>query len=285
MFRFLESLERLWARISFYFPGHVQPENCVGRNILIVPGHLAGKAFYYRLKSNLDNLGFHVSVLSTIRNPKSIEEAVLHLSKQILTAPNDVTVIAHNSGGLLCLVLPDEARRKIKRLITLGTPFHGAENFNNTRYSYWGYESDWVKQNYKNALFFPLFQPLSAIEDFSFTPQEGTEFGQGRDLWFDIPGNYNLVRRHENLRTLREFLGTPKDPQTEFGTAKAGPALAVPKKIEVDFSKYEPSNYNKAKKKAESSSKKPVKKKQAAQPSRKKAASPTRKAATKKKRK
>ncbi|MDF3819915.1 alpha/beta hydrolase [Leptospira sp. 96542] len=245
MFRFLEYLERFWAYLSFYFPGHSEVEDCRTKNILIVPGHQAGKSFYKRLKANLDNLGFRVGVLSTIRNPNSLEESVLYLAKQILTAPDEVTLIAHNTGGLLALILPDEARRKVKRLITLGTPFHGSDAFSNTRMTYWAYESDWVKQNYKNALFFPLFQPLSAIEDFTFTPQESTEFGQGRDLWFDIPGNYNLVRRNENLRTLREFLGTPKDP-TNLQPPKANLDFAAPKKIEVDFSKYEPSVYKKS---------------------------------------
>jgi pimeloyl-ACP methyl ester carboxylesterase len=260
MFRFFENLERFWAKFLYYLPGHIVPEDCTGKDILIVPGHEAGKGFYQRLKSNLDNLGFHVSILSTLRNPRSIEEAVLHLSKQILTAPNEITLIAHNTGGLTCLVLPDEARRKVKRLITLGTPFHGSEKFQNTRFSYWGFQSDWVTKNYKNALFFPLFQPLSAIEDFSFPPQESTEFGQGRDLWFDIPGNYNLVRREENLRTLREFLGTPKDP-IEAPLAKASLSHATPKRVEVvDFSKYAPSNYNKTNSK-KVKSKAPVKKK------------------------
>lgn len=260
MFRFFENLERLWAKFLFYLPSHTKLEDCTGKDILIVPGHEAGKAFYTRLKSNLDNLGFHVSILSTLRDPKSLEEAVLHISKQILTAPNETTIIAHNTGGLICLVLPDESRRKIKRLITLGTPYHGTQKFQNTKYSFWGYGSDWAKKNYKNALFFPLFQPLSAIEDFTFPPQESTEFGQGRDLWFDIPGNYNLVRREENLRTLREFLGTPKDPITPVG-ATANPKHAVPKKVEVvDFSKYDPSVYKKTKSKSTNAKAQPKKK-------------------------
>ncbi|XDD48510.1 esterase/lipase family protein [Leptospira sp. WS39.C2] len=247
MFRFIEYLERFWALLSFYLPSHLSIEDNKDKNILIVPGFNSGRFFYARLKSNLDNLGFKVGILSTLRNPSSLEEAVQYLSKQILTAPNEVTLIAHNTGGLLVLILPDEARRKVKRLITLGTPFHGSDRFTNTRFSFWGYESDWVKTNYKNALFFPLFQPLSAIEDFSFPPQESTEFGQGRDLWFDIPGNYNLVRRYENIRTLREFLGTPKDNINISPSPKANPEFAVPKKIEVDFSKYEPSVYKKNK--------------------------------------
>ncbi|TGM88089.1 esterase/lipase family protein [Leptospira levettii] len=247
MFRFMEYLERFWALVSFYLPSHLSIENNQDKNILIVPGFRAGRFFYARLKSNLDNLGFKVGILSTLRNPSSLEEAIQYLAKQILTAPNEVTLIAHNTGGLLVLILPDEARRKVKRLITLGTPFHGSDRFTNTRFSYWGFESDWVKTNYKNALFFPLFQPLSAIEDFSFPPQESTEFGQGRDLWFDIPGNYNLVRRNENIRTLREFLGTPKDNINITPSPKANPDFAVPKKIEVDFSKYEPAVYKKNK--------------------------------------
>ncbi|MCW7473209.1 esterase/lipase family protein [Leptospira levettii] len=247
MFRFMEYLERFWALVSFYLPSHLSIENNQDKNILIVPGFRAGRFFYARLKSNLDNLGFKVGILSTLRNPSSLEEAIQYLAKQILTAPNEVTLIAHNTGGLLVLILPDEARRKVKRLITLGTPFHGSDRFTNTRFSYWGFESDWVKTNYKNAIFFPLFQPLSAIEDFSFPPQESTEFGQGRDLWFDIPGNYNLVRRNENIRTLREFLGTPKDNINITPSPKANPDFAVPKKIEVDFSKYEPAVYKKNK--------------------------------------
>lgn len=249
MFRFLELLERFWALLAFYLPSHLHTSNHKDRNILIVPGFRAGRSFYQKLKSNLDNLGFRVGILSTLRNPTSLEEAVSFLAKQILTGPDELTLIAHNTGGLLILILPDEARRKIKRLITLGTPFHGSTVFNDSRFSYWGAESDWVKQNYKNALFFPLFQPLSAIEDFSFPPQESTEFGQGRDLWFDVPGNYNLVRRSENLRTLREFLGTPKDPSNLNPTPKANLDFAAPKKIEVDFSKYEPTVYKKNQKK------------------------------------
>lgn len=243
----MEYLERFWALVSFYLPSHLSIDINQDKNILIVPGFRAGRFFYARLKSNLDNLGFKVGILSTLRNPSSLEEAIQYLAKQILTAPNEVTLIAHNTGGLLVLILPDEARRKVKRLITLGTPFHGSDRFTNTRFSYWGFESDWVKTNYKNALFFPLFQPLSAIEDFSFPPQESTEFGQGRDLWFDIPGNYNLVRRNENIRTLREFLGTPKDNINITPSPKANPDFAVPKKIEVDFSKYEPAVYKKNK--------------------------------------
>ncbi|PKA24635.1 hypothetical protein CH381_19560 [Leptospira sp. mixed culture ATI2-C-A1] len=260
MFRFIEYLERFWALLSFYLPSHLFVENNKDKNILIVPGFRAGRSYYSRLKSNLDNLGFKVGILSTLRDPISLEEAVQYLASQILTAPNEVTLIAHNTGGLLVLILPDEARRKVKRLITLGTPFHGSERFTNTRQSYWGYESDWVKTNYKNALFFPLFQPLSAIEDFSFPPQESTEFGQGRDLWFDIPGNYNLVRRNENIRTLREFLGTPKDSIAIQSAPKANPEFAVPKKIEVDFSKYEPSVYKKNQKQLAEKKKSPVEK-------------------------
>ncbi|MCZ8343387.1 MAG: alpha/beta hydrolase [Leptospira sp.] len=246
MFRFLEYFERFWAYIAFYLPSHLQTSNFKDRNILIVPGFKAGRSFYQKLKSNLDNLGFRVGILSTLRNSNSLEEAVAYLAKQILTAPNEITLIAHNTGGLLVLILPDEARRKVKRLITLGTPFHGSVVFNDSKYSYWGYDSEWVRQNYKNALFFPLFQPLSAIEDFSFRPQESTEFGQGRDLWFDVPGNYNLVRRGENLRTIREFLGTPKDPSNLSPAPKPNLDFAAPKKIEVDFSKFEPSRYKKA---------------------------------------
>ncbi|PKA28122.1 esterase/lipase family protein [Leptospira levettii] len=288
MFRFMEYLERFWALVSFYLPSHLSIDINQDKNILIVPGFRAGRFFYARLKSNLDNLGFKVGILSTLRNPSSLEEAIQYLAKQILTAPNEVTLIAHNTGGLLVLILPDEARRKVKRLITLGTPFHGSDRFTNTRFSYWGFESDWVKTNYKNALFFPLFQPLSAIEDFSFPPQESTEFGQGRDLWFDIPGNYNLVRRNENIRTLREFLGTPKDNINITPSPKANPDFAVPKKIEVDFSKYEPAVYKKnkeslAKKKSSSNKElsKPTPKK--AKPNQKAKQTPKPKAKPKKK--
>lgn len=284
----MEYLERFWALVSFYLPSHLSIENNQDKNILIVPGFRAGRFFYARLKSNLYNLGFKVGILSTLRNPSSLEEAIQYLAKQILTAPNEVTLIAHNTGGLLVLILPDEARRKVKRLITLGTPFHGSDRFTNTRFSYWGFESDWVKTNYKNALFFPLFQPLSAIEDFSFPPQESTEFGQGRDLWFDIPGNYNLVRRNENIRTLREFLGTPKDNINITPSPKANPDFAVPKKIEVDFSKYEPAVYKKnkeslAKKKSSSNKElsKPTPKK--AKPNQKAKQTPKPKAKPKKK--
>lgn len=50
------------------------------------------------------------------------------------------------------------------------------------------------------------FHPLSPLKEFIFLPASSSVYGEGRDLWFDIPGNYNQVRKTENIRTILEFL-------------------------------------------------------------------------------
>lgn len=257
MFRFLDKWEFFLARMASYSPSQEAPTDCKGKNLLILPTLHAGKGFYKKLALSLENQGFQVAILSTLRNPDSLDEAVDHVAKQIVDATDDLTLVAHGTGGLLSLILPDKARRMTRRLITLGTPFHGSKTFHGSNHSYWDFESEWVKHNYKNALFFPMFQPLATIEDFSFKPTEATTFGQGRDLWFDIPGNYNLVKRTENLRTILEFLGTPKQE------TKSGKVSPLPyKKVEVDFSKFQPKKSKEKKNPSPSAKKKsPAKKK------------------------
>jgi len=234
MFHFLDAWESFLAKASLFLPGQETPTNCQGKNLLILPTLHAGKAFYSKVRSNLEAQGFSVAILSTLREPSSLDIAVEHIAKQIETADEHATLLAHGTGGLYALVLPDSAKKKIRRLITLGTPFQGSRKFHLSGYSYWDYGSEWIKQNAKHALFFPLFQPLSAIQDFTYEPQDSTSFGQGRDLWLDIPGNYNLVTRTENLRTIQEFLGSPK-PETS--TSKVNHNV---KKYTLDLSRFSP---------------------------------------------
>lgn len=243
MFHLLDAWEASLARLTSFFPGHETATNCNGKNLLILPTLHAGKLFYSNFKRNLENQGFQVGILSVLRDPVSLDFAVDHIANQIVTAQDNCTLVAHGTGGLYALVLPEFVKKKIRRLITLGTPFQGARCFHLSHFSYWDYKSEWIHQNLRQASSYPLFYPLSSILDYTYLPSDSTSFGQGRDLWLDIPGNFNLVTHEENLRTILEFLGSPK------AMDKQKPILPV-KTYQIDLSRFQKSEQKPTKKTA-----------------------------------
>ncbi|EKR38019.1 esterase/lipase family protein [Leptospira interrogans] len=174
-----------------------------GGDIFIVTGYLSGPFFYSKLRKALESKGYKPRILNTPSFLFNTTSAVEVLSKQMDQIPLKSVLLAHNTGGLITLLLPDRSRQKIKGLITLGTPFRGSY-FLAINGLYFG--SKYLKELFKTFLFMDRFHPLSPLKEFIFLPASSSVYGEGRDLWFDIPGNYNQVRKTENIRTILEFL-------------------------------------------------------------------------------
>jgi hypothetical protein len=134
------------------------------------------------------------------------------LNSYLIQAKPNTIVIAHNTSALLIPALPDATRRKIDTLVTLGAPFRGFRLLGFFKLKNWEPNSNKLAMQHPAYLFINRFFPLAPINDYLFQPKESLAYGQGRDQWFDIPGNYNLVRKAENLRTLSEFLFSVNPP-------------------------------------------------------------------------
>lgn len=174
-----------------------------GGDIFIVTGYLSGSFFYSKLRKALESKGYKPRILNTPSFLFNTTSAVDFLSKQMDQIPSKSVLLAHNTGGLITLLLPDRSRQKIRGLITLGTPFRGSY-FLAVNGLYFG--SKYLKELFKTFLFMDRFHPLAPLKEFIFLPASSSVYGEGRDLWFDIPGNYNQVRKAENIRTILEFL-------------------------------------------------------------------------------
>ncbi|EKR71544.1 hypothetical protein LEP1GSC041_0822 [Leptospira noguchii str. 2006001870] len=174
-----------------------------GGDIFIVTGYLSGSFFYSKLRKALESKGYKPRILNTPSFLFNTTSAVDVLSKQMDQIPSKSVLLAHNTGGLITLLLPDRSRQKIRGLITLGTPFRGSY-FLAVNGLYFG--SKYLKELFKTFLFMDRFHPLAPLKEFIFLPASSSVYGEGRDLWFDIPGNYNQVRKAENIRTILEFL-------------------------------------------------------------------------------
>lgn len=201
----LEILEFLHSIFLSALPME-KPRSIRASQILIIPGILSGPRFYKKLQMRLESYGYLVSIIplpAYFRKPETPKSILIEYLSQV---PKNATVIAHNTGGLSVMVLPDSARRKIKRLITLGTPFRGSHLLRLMGIAPWKYPSADLENFLNTVLFLDRFSPFSTIKELFFLPAKSSEFGQGRDWWFDIPGNFNLVRREENIQTLAEFL-------------------------------------------------------------------------------
>ncbi|WP_016752412.1 esterase/lipase family protein [Leptospira kirschneri] len=172
-------------------------------DIFIVTGYLPGPFFYSKLRKALESKGYKPRILNTPSFLFNTTSAVEILSKQMDQIPSKSVLLAHNTGGLITLLLPDRSRQKIRGLITLGTPFRGSY-FLAINGLYFG--SKYLKELFKTFLFMDRFHPLSPLKEFIFLPASSSVYGEGRDLWFDIPGNYNQVRKAENIRTILEFI-------------------------------------------------------------------------------
>ncbi|MCG9875181.1 MAG: alpha/beta hydrolase [Leptospiraceae bacterium] len=180
-------------------------------DILILPGLGSGAWFYNKMAKYLKSKGYRPFVvpLPPWRSEKNI---ILSLNAYLLKAKPNTIVIAHNTSALLIPALPDGTRRKIDTLVTLGAPFKGFRLWGIFSFKNWEPNSSKLAIQHPAYLFINRFFPLAPIHDYLFQPKDSLAYGQGRDQWFDIPGNYNLVRKAENLRTLSEFLFSVNPP-------------------------------------------------------------------------
>ncbi|PJZ52454.1 alpha/beta hydrolase [Leptospira adleri] len=200
-----EILEFILSVISSLIPSGKDPNLSRG-DIYIVTGFLSGPLFYRKLCKALEAKGYQPRVLRIPSFFLNTKKAVEILAKQMDRIPVKSVLIAHNTGGLLTLLLPDRSRQKIRGLVTLGTPFRGSYLFSILPVSGLRYGSPYLQELFKTFLFMDRFHPLSPMKEFIFLPSSSSIYGEERDLWFDIPGNYNQVRKSENIRTILEFL-------------------------------------------------------------------------------
>ncbi|EMY76099.1 hypothetical protein LEP1GSC060_3687 [Leptospira weilii serovar Ranarum str. ICFT] len=198
-----EIFEFTLSLTSSLFPSST---NLSGGDIYVVTGYLSGPLFYSKLCKALESKGYRPRILRIPTFLFRTKKAVEVLAKQMDRIPSKSILLAHNTGGLLTLLLPDRSRQKIRGLVTLGTPFRGSYLFSILPVSGLRYDSAYLKELFKTFLFMDRFHPLSPLKEFIFLPASSSVYGEGRDLWFDIPGNYNQVRKAENIRTILEFL-------------------------------------------------------------------------------
>ncbi|TGM03740.1 alpha/beta hydrolase [Leptospira barantonii] len=225
-----EILEFILSVISSLFPSSVDPNLSRG-DIYIVTGYLSGTLFYSKLRKALEAKGYQPRILKVPSLFFNTKKAVEVLAKQMDQIPSKSVLLAHNTGGLLTLLLPDRSRQKIRGLVTLGTPFRGSHLFSILPVGGLRYGSPYLKELFKTFLFMDRFHPLAPLKEFIFHPASSSVYGEERDLWFDIPGNFNQVRKAENIRTILEFLvfHYPSDAAKESEKAAALAALNASK--------------------------------------------------------
>ncbi|XDD52451.1 alpha/beta hydrolase [Leptospira sp. WS92.C1] len=200
-----EILEFFVSLISSLIPSGVDPNLSRG-DIYVVTGFLSGPFFYSKLCKALQLKGYQPRILKIPPFFLNTKNAIEKLANQMDLIPPKSVLIAHNTGGLLTLLLPDRSRQKIRGLVTLGTPFRGSHLFSVLPVSGLRYGSSYLQEFFKTFLFMDRFHPLAPFKEFVFFPASSSIYGEERDLWFDIPGNYNQVRKGENIRTILEFL-------------------------------------------------------------------------------
>ncbi|EMJ96748.1 hypothetical protein [Leptospira alstonii] len=244
---------------SSLFPSSM---NLSGGDIYIVTGYLSGPLFYSKLYKALESKGYRPRILRIPIFLFRTKKAVEILAKQMDQIPSKSVLLAHNTGGLLTLLLPDRSRQKIRGLVTLGTPFRGSYLFSILPVSGLRYDSAYLKELFKTFLFMDRFHPLSPLKEFIFLPASSSVYGEGRDLWFDIPGNYNQVRKAENIRTILEFLlfHYPSATAQESEKAAALITKTQPRVSQLETSKGNLSVKNKSAMERVSKTKPPVQK-------------------------
>jgi hypothetical protein len=213
MNRILEYIEFFWAMLTGIFSKSENADyDLRSRDVLIISGFGTGRSFYKKLEKKLSLAGYRPYIV-TLPVWKTEKETIAHLTQALNRSGDRCCIIAHNTAGILMGGLPDSARRKVDTLVTLGTPYRGFKLLGFFSPKGWEPGSSSLEMRLPAYLFINKFHPLSPIQDYLFYPRgENLQYGQGRDQWFDIPGNYNLVRRRENLRTIVEYLQTINPP-------------------------------------------------------------------------
>lgn len=110
---------------NFVVPGH--HENGRRRPVILVPGFLGRGLNFLRLKRALTRRGYPVFVADLGYGVGCIEEKSGLLEAFFEDHElDDVYVVGHSMGGQIALAMCDEARRRVRHFITLGTAFRGS---------------------------------------------------------------------------------------------------------------------------------------------------------------
>ncbi|TGK33821.1 alpha/beta hydrolase [Leptospira gomenensis] len=206
LFYFLSEIFEFIVSVILSLIPSAKDRNLSRGDIYVVTGFFSGPLFYSKLCSALERQGYQPRILRLPPVFLNTRKAVETLAKQMDEIPPKSVLLAHNTGGLVTLLLPDRSRQKIRGLVTLGTPFRGSHLFWIWPAAGLRYGSAYLKELFKTFLFMDRFHPLAPFREFIFLPASSSVYGEERDLWFDIPGNFNQVRKSENIRTILEFL-------------------------------------------------------------------------------
>ncbi len=194
--------------------------------ILIITDILTPPFFYLLLRFHLQKKGFNIYFFYCYNPFKKLLIQSKKLSNFILKQnETNITIIGHGFGGLLPLSINDEARKKIRRIITLDTPFWGTQLANYLKFLPAFKDilprSEYLITYKMNVLLYEEFYPFVAWQDQWIFPENLLKFGQGRDIIMDIPGRLNLILHIENVQTLIQFLEqffAPKTIQKQYKT-------------------------------------------------------------------
>lgn len=107
-----------------------QPEHQVmgsGRAVVLVPGFLGRGLAFFRLRQWLVEQGYPVYIADLGFGVGCIREKSRELECFVDTHElEDFYIVGHSMGGLISLGMEEEARRRVRHFITLGTAYHGA---------------------------------------------------------------------------------------------------------------------------------------------------------------
>ena len=179
--------------------------------VVIATDVLAHPLVYARLRAALVRNGYTV-FLSRCASPfLSLNDHARTLARRLEAWQlREAILIGHGMGSLCALALPDQARRRIRHLVSLGAPFHGSRVFLPLgllpAFRDMSVGSEYLLLNRVNALLFPVITPFAAWRNEWIQPPNLAHFGQARDLILDQVGHYNLVYGGEVVRTIVEVL-------------------------------------------------------------------------------
>ena len=108
-------------RAGAFASGHRSP-------ILVVPGVYEPWRFMLPLIRELHELGHPVHVIEPLRNNRIPVQSGARLVHDYIAARElrDVVIVAHSKGGLIAKrVLLGEQARRVRRVVTVATPFSG----------------------------------------------------------------------------------------------------------------------------------------------------------------
>jgi pimeloyl-ACP methyl ester carboxylesterase len=104
-----------------------------GRNVLVLPGFMAGDSSTARLRKSLQLAGFQAHSWNLGRNFGVKVDIFDRLDRRLdeIGAEEPITLIGWSLGGLIAREYAKHAPDRIARVITLGTPFSGCPRANN----------------------------------------------------------------------------------------------------------------------------------------------------------